>query len=130
MNTTIASSEQLIKLLFTTATLPTRPATWEAALFTGNPGLDGASNECADANYARQSVAFTASQPSAGQLWQVDNDADVTFPAFAAGQTITHVGVFSGAGVALAVFELPLSRTLPAAGVLSIPAGELVIKGE
>lgn len=130
MNTTIASSEQLIKLLFTTDSLPTRPTSWDIALFTGNPGLDGASNECADSNYARQSATFTATQPTTGDVWQVNNDADIAFPGFAAAQTITHIGVFSGAGDALALFELPLARSLPVSGVLSIPASELVIKGE
>ena len=129
MNTTIASSEHIIKLLFTADALPTRPVAWTVGLFVGPPGTAGTANECADANYARQTVAFTASQPSGSEPWQADNDADVNFPAFAAAQTITHVGVFASTGATLGVFELPLSRSVGINGTMSVPAGELVIKG-
>lgn len=132
MNAAEFSTEQIAKWLFTTDTLGTRPTTWYVALHDGAPGLTGA-NEVTDGNYARQSVDFTAAQPGgAGTAWQVTNDAAITFPATAGSVTVTHVSVFdaSTSGNALAIFELPVSRSLAASGVFSIPLNELVITGE
>jgi len=131
MNTSIFSSEQLLKWLFTTDTMGTRPTAWHVSLHTGDPTLDGSGNEVSDANYARQSATFTATQPSAGEVWQVTNDADVVFPASANAYTVTHVCVFDAAtgGNVLGIFELPLSRSISAGGVFSIPINELVIAG-
>lgn len=133
MNTGVFSSEQLLKYLFTTSALGTRPTAWYVALHTGAPSLDGSDNEAAYSGYVRQSVAFTATQPGGTDTpWQVDNDADVAFPATNASVTVTHVTVFdaASAGNCLAVFELPISRTVASGGVFSIPAGELVITGD
>jgi len=133
MNTGEFSSEQILKYLFTTDTLGTRPTSWFVALHTGDPSLDGSDNEAAYTNYARVSAAFTASQPGGADTpWRVDNDAVVTFAATDAEVTVTHVAVFDAAtvGNCLAVFALPVSRTVANGGVFSIPAGELVITGE
>lgn len=132
MNVAVFSSEQLLKWLFTTSALGTRPTEWYVALHNGDPTLDGSANESTDANYARQAVTFTATQPSTGLPWEVTNDADVTFPASAAPEVITHVTVFDAltGGNALAIFELPVARAIDTNGSFSIPLNELVITGE
>lgn len=133
MNVAEFSSEQLLKYLFTTASLGTRPTSWYVALHTGDPTLDGSGNEASYTAYARVAADFTASQPGgAGTAWRVDNDADVTFAATDASVTVTHVTVFDAAsgGNCLAVLALPLSRTVASGGTFSIPAGELVLTGE
>lgn len=129
MSTSVFSSEQLLKWLFTSATLGTRPTSWYVGLHSGDPTVDGSGNEVADANYARQAATFTASQ--VGDLWQVVNDADVVFPASDGAYDVAYVTVWDAAtgGNALAVMELPLGRSMSAGGVFSIPAGELVISG-
>jgi len=129
MSTSVFSSEQLLKWLFTASALGTRPTSWYVGLHTGDPAADGSTNEVADANYVRQSATFTATQNT---LWQVTNDADVVFPAADASYNVTHVTVWDAAtgGNALAVLALPLGRSMSAGGVFSIPAGELVITGE
>lgn len=131
MNTSIFSSEQLLKWLFTSAATGTRPTSWYVALHTGDPTADGSANEVTDAVYSRQSATFTASQPSAGEMWQAVNDADVAFPAADTAYTVTHVTVFDAVtgGNALAIFELPLARSISIGGVFSIPINELVISG-
>lgn len=129
MSTSVFASEQLLKWLFTGDTLGTRPTSWYVSLHTGDPTADGSANEVTDANYARQSATFTAAAGT--ELWEVTNDADVVFPAAAAGFTVSHVCVFDAAtgGNALAVLELPLARSISASGVFSIPINELVIAG-
>jgi len=119
----------MLKWLFTTDAMGTRPTSWYVALHTGDPTADGSTNELTDANYVRQSATFTASQAT---LWQVANDADVVFPAADAAYTATYVTVWDAAtgGNMLARMQLPLSRSISAGGVFSIPAGELVITGE
>src|SRR5690554_6163419 len=123
MNTSIFSSEQILKWLFTAVAMGTRPTSWYVSLHTGDPSLDGSDNESTDTNYARQAVAFTASQDTAGDPWQAENDADLVFPGMASATTITHVAVFDATtgGNCLAVFELPLSRSVDAGGVFTIP---------
>ena len=49
MNVSEFSSEQLVKLLFTSVALGTRPTAWYVALHTGDPTLDGSGNEVGDA---------------------------------------------------------------------------------
>jgi len=130
MSTSVYSSEQLLKWLFTTAAMGTRPTAWYVALHTGDPSADGSTNELTDANYARQSVGFTAAQGTT--LWEVTNDADVVFPAAGAAYTAGHVTVWDSqtGGNMLARMELPLARSISPGGVFTVPAGELVIKGE
>ncbi|MBP7735971.1 MAG: hypothetical protein KA369_08365 [Spirochaetes bacterium] len=69
------------------------PSARYLALFTVAPSSTGGGTECADANYARQSIgtfnAATDADPAAGT-----NNAAVTFPAMAASQTIVAVGIF------------------------------------
>ena len=129
MSVTTYSSEQIIKALFTANAL-TRPSNWYVALFTGDPGADGTVNEAADANYARQSATFTASQ--SGDFWQAVSDAAVTFAAADSAYTVTYIGIFDAdsGGNFIASLPLPLARDVPAGGVFNIPAGELVINGE
>lgn len=129
MNTNF-SSESIIKWLFTTDTVPTRPTSWYLALHDGDPGPDGTANEITDANYARQAVYFVADEYYSGN-YGAYNDEDVTFPAAAATYDVTHVTVFDAAtgGNALVVLELGLPRTVTAGGVFSIPTWQLEIHG-
>lgn len=132
MNVAEFSSEQLLKWLFTAVATGTRPTAWHVALHTADPTLDGSANEVTDANYGRQAATFTADQPVAGGAWRVRNDADVTFSIADAAYTVTHVTVFDAAtgGNALAIFELPVARSLAPGNAFSIPTNELVITGE
>lgn len=129
MSTSVFSSEQLLKWLFTNAALGTRPTAWYVGLHTGDPTADGSANEATDANYARQSATFTAALGT--ELWEVSNDADIAFPAADAGFTVTHITVWDAAtgGNALTVLPLDLSRSVGAGGVFSIPINELVVAG-
>lgn len=132
MNAGEFSSEQLLKWLFTDATLGTRPTTWYVGLHTANPTLDGSAAEVSDANYVRQAVNFVADQPVADEAWRVRNDSDVVFPATDGAVTITHVTVFdaSTAGNCLAVLALSTSSSLAPGGVYTIPINDLTITGE
>ena len=132
MNTAEFSSEQIMKYLFTTGAVGTRPTNWYVGLHTGDPTLDGSANEAAYTGYARQPADFTADQPVVNGSWRARNDADVTFPPTDAAVTVTYVTVFDAVtgGNCLAVLQLPLSRTVASGGVFSIPANELVLTGE
>jgi hypothetical protein len=132
MNVSVFSSEQLLKLLFTNAALGTRPTAWYVALHTGDPTLDGSANEVTATPYSRRVTTLVADQPVAGQVWRVRNDADLVFPAPNSAYTVTHVTVktANSGGTCLAIFALPLARTVPIDGVFSIPINELVITGE
>lgn len=127
MSVATYASEQIVKAMFTTSTL-TRPTSWYLSLHTADPGRTGA-NEVADANYVRQSATFTASLN--GDVWQAINDAEAAFPAADAQFTVTHIAVFdaSTAGNPIMSVEIPLSRTVQAGGIFTVPAGELVING-
>lgn len=132
MNVSVFSSEQLLKLLFTASVLGTRPTAWHVALHTGDPTLVGSANEVTATPYSRQVATFVADRPVVGGAWRVRNNADLVFPAPNSAYTVTHVTVFTAAtaGTCLAVFALPLARTVAIGGVFSIPINELVITGE
>jgi len=122
-------SEQFVKQFFTAETVAARPTGWTIALHAGNPGT-GDANEAVDANYARQSATFTASD--AGAFWEGANAADITFPAAAAGAnyTATHYSVRNATGgAALAVAALPVPIPVVAGGVITIPAGFAKVRG-
>lgn len=123
------SSELVVKYLFTTAVI-TRPTGWQVALFNGDPESGG--TEFVDTAYARQTVAFTGSDPELDGRWQVDNDALVSFPAVQdAGGSVDYFAVYdTGTSTLIATVPMAASRTLATGDVLEIPAGALVIKGE
>lgn len=122
-------SEQFVKQFFTAETVADRPTGWTIALHAGNPGT-GDANEVVDANYARQSVTFTAAD--AGAFWEGSSVADVVFPAAASGAsyTVTHYSVRNATGGAcLAIAALPTPIPVVAGGVITIPAGFAKVRG-
>lgn len=122
------SSEQLLKWIFTTDTV-TRPTTWTAHLYDGDPEAAGA--ELTDSAYAAQAVAFSVADADANDRSEASNDASVAFPAIAdATATAEYVVIKDGASNILARIQLVPSRTLNVGNILSFPAGGLVIKGE
>lgn len=120
-------SQLLMNYAFT-ATAVTRPTAWSVALFTGNPESGG--TEVVDANYAAQSVAFSVADADSNGRSEASNDAVVTFPAMNAAATVAYLVVLDQGSNQLASLPLNVSRNLEAGDVFSIPAGELVIKGE
>jgi len=104
------------------------PANVYLALFTSDPTDDGSGTEVSTSgtNYARQTVAFSAS--SSGST---SNSADIEFSQ-ATGSgfgTVTHFGVFdaSTAGNLLFHGALTASKTIAAGDVFKISSGNLSI---
>ena len=89
------------------------------SLHTGDPGSTGA-NEVAGGSYARQQTAFSAAASKA-----VTNTAAAVFNGMPAA-IVTHVGVWSGAGVFLRGGALDASLTVFLAGTVTLPIGHIV----
>ena len=120
-------SQLLLTHLFTT-TAVTRPNAWTVALFTGNPEVAGV--ELTDANYVRQSVTFAVADADANSRSEATNVAAVTFPDLAAAATVAYVVIFDQSGNQLSSLALNVARNLEIGDVFSIPANELIIRGE
>jgi hypothetical protein len=93
-------------------------------LYTANPSDAGGGTVLADANYVIQAVTFgTVSGGS------VSNSAELTYPALAAGATITGVAVFDDASSTNMLYwtALTASKTLDAGDIFSIAAGDLTV---
>jgi len=120
-------SELILDFLFT-ATVATRPTAWNVALFTGDPEVTGA--ELTDANYVRQSVTFAVADADANSRSEATNVAAVTFPDLAAAATVAYVVIFDQSGNQLSSLALNVARNLEIGDVFSIPANELIIRGE
>lgn len=120
-------SQQIITYFFGSAAI-TRPTSWTAALYNGHP--DAAGVESTDANYVAQAVTFTIGDTDANGRTEAKNAALITYPAVAAADTVTHVVIKDQAANLVAALELAAPRSLAAGEVFSIPAGEMVIKGE
>lgn len=134
MSTTTLSSEHIIKHLFTSGAVPTRPTQWFAALLTAEPSPAGNDYEvlvATDAAYARQAVSFEATL-NAG-YWSAASEGEVVFPVSAAAgaYTCTHLAIFNAAtgGAAIAVLPLAPARNVNPGGQLRFPVGEIVIEG-
>lgn len=134
MANTAHSSAEIIKLLFTTDALATRPTEWFVAAHTGNPGIDAADNEVTvglDANYERMPVVFDTDVVS--DVTRALNDADIAFPASAAAgpYTVQFVSIHTAitGGTALAVLSLVPARVVQPGGILRFPIEELIIEG-
>lgn len=121
-------SEQFVKQYFTAEAVDARPTGWTIALHAGNPGT-GDANEVVDANYVRQAVTFLA--VDAGTFWEGESEADVAFPAAAAGAdyTVTHYSVRNNSGDCQAIAALPVPIPVVAGGVITIPAGFAKVRG-
>ena len=120
-------SELILDFLFT-ATVATRPTAWNVALFDGDPEVTGA--ELTDANYVRQSVTFAVADADANSRSEATNVAAVTFPDLAAAATVAYVVIFDQSGNQLSSLALNVARNLEIGDVFSIPANELIIRGE
>jgi len=120
-------SQLLLTHLFTT-TAVTRPNAWTVALFTGNPEVAG--GELTDANYMRQAVTFNVADGDGNDRFEATNVAAVTFPDLAATATVAYVAVVDQTGAPLVLLPLNAPRDLEVGDVFSIPANELIIRGE
>lgn len=104
----------------------TPAATVYLALYTTDPTDANSGTECSFTNYARQSVAWTASSNGVTQ-----NTAQIDFPSngSAGSVTVTHVGVLDASTSGNLLFHAPLttSKTLQPGDVLSFAAGALQI---
>lgn len=120
-------SQQLITYFFS-ATAVTRPTSWTATLYNGHPDSGGV--ESTDANYAAQVVSFNIGDTDANGRTEAKNASTITFPAVAAADTVTHVVIKDQASNPVAALALAATRSLAAGEVFSIPAGEMVIRGE
>lgn len=120
-------SAKIIDFFFSAAAV-TRPTSWTAALYNGHP--DSAGVESTDTNYVAQSVTFTTGDADTNGRSEATNAAVITFPAVAASDTVTHVVVKDQGGNFIAALALATTRELAAGEVFSIPAGEMVIRGE
>ena len=115
--------DELTKYIFTTEAMGTRPAAWYVALFKADgTEVDGTD----DANYSRQSVAF-----STYATGRARNDAVVSFPAAEAGADyeVTHWGVYTdaSAGEELIKQELEFSRQVSDEDVISFAPNDLIV---
>jgi hypothetical protein len=122
------TEQRTLEYWFTATALGTRPTTWYLALHTGDPGT-GLANECADANYARQTVTFEV--VAGGDGYIARNTAAVTFPAFAAAQTIYWLSVNTAltGGAPIHSAALPIAVVLDIAGIARVPINALIFDG-
>lgn len=124
MGMTLSARNQTLGYLLTTDSVPTRPTSWQVCLHSGDPGDTGL-NEVADANYARQAVTFDADLVDGA----VSNDAEIVFPAAAAGYTFSFISVVDNAGNFLLKQALPATRSITAGNSPRIATGELIVGG-
>lgn len=125
----IKASEQYVKQFFTAEVVADRPTSWEIALHSSDPAL-GDIGEVSGGNYARQDLAFSASDK--GTYWEAENEADVVFPAAEIGQnyTVTHYTIRDAVtGEALAAAQLPIAIPILDGSILSFPAGYIKVRG-
>lgn len=134
MSNTSHSSQEIIRLLFTTESLATRPAAWYVGLHTGDPGVDGSANEvlaATDANYER--VAVTWDESTVSDLTRVSNDSEVAFPASAAASSyqVQFATIWDAPTGGNCLARLPLlpARSIAPAGIARFPIGEIIIEG-
>lgn len=103
-----------------TASAATRPTSWTIGVFTVAPTDSTAGTEVTGGSYARQSIAFTVSNPTA------TNTAAVEWPAATADWgTIVACAVFDQSGVMIAYAALTTSKTVNTGDVLRLPASSL-----
>lgn len=128
MTTPTYISEQIIDTFFTAGTR-------YVSEHTANPGATGINEVTSgvDANYARRPVTLVKS--AVGTVFQARNNADIVFPAAAAGSsyTVTYLGIWDAltAGNLLAVLAVPGSG-LPvvAATVNTFAINDIVVIGD
>lgn len=103
-----------------TGTAATRPTSWTIGVFTVAPTDSTAGTEVTGGSYARQSIAFTVTNPTA------TNTAAVEWPAATADWgTIVACAVFDQSSVMIAYASLTTSKTISNGDVLRLPASSL-----
>lgn len=119
--------QETLTYWFTTDAMGDRPTSWEVALHSGDPGT-GDDNELTDANYAREAATFEVVADGDGYIAR--NDADIVFPALAAGVTVHFMSVRDAAtGDCIRSVQLSPPKTFSAGGIPRIPINELVFEG-
>lgn len=107
--------------------IASRPVAWTVSLHNAAPGVDGTANELEYSGYARQAVVFDIDDSTPAAPF-ASNNADLTFPAPDADQTVTHVVVWGGA-VPLVIQALRDPKTLLTGVDAILAAGELIVGG-
>lgn len=103
-----------------TANTATRPTSWTIGVFTVAPTDSTAGTEVSGGSYARQSIAFTVTNPTA------TNTSAVEWPAATADWgTIVACAVFDQSSVMIAYASLTTSKTISNGDVLRLPASSL-----
>lgn len=103
----------------------TSPTNLYLALFTSDPGENGAGTEVSGGSYARKIVTFNAA--ASGSM---SNSADVLFDVATANWgTISHVAVYDALTAGNLLFSGPLTtaKTINNTDQLKIIAGDLAI---
>lgn len=112
-----------LKYLLTTDSV-TRPTNWYVGLFTTDPTDADSGTEVSGTNYARVSVSFTVTGPTA-------ENATVTFAAAGAGGwgTITHVGIYDASTGGNLIFHgaVTTSKQIDEGDTFQISSGALTI---
>ncbi len=124
---------QILNWLKGTA-MPTAPATCYLGLFTANPGDTGTTGGTADgtevtttngtggyAAYTRQALSWSAIGSASGAPisdstgQQIQNSAQITFPANNGGSTVTvtGVGIYSASTAGNLLYYIPLTSSQP-----------------
>lgn len=117
-----------LRYYFTADSVSSRPATWEVALHTGAPGLNGEDNEVADSAYARQSGAFAVDVTDPDAPF-ADNTGLITYPAAVAAYTVTHISIHATGGDCLAVLRLVVDKAIDVGVQAQFAVGEIILGG-
>ena len=122
--------KNVLNHLFATGTYA-KPATLKLRLYKAEPNGGGAHVDTGtdDADYVPQTITFEdEGDTTAGRVY---NDALITFPAVAAGESpyvVTHWAVVHGAAIMLASGEFPTPITRNAGEPLALNAGALYVE--
>lgn len=115
---------EIMKYLFTTAGMGTRPTTWHVALHDDDPGAAGTANEIADSGYGR--IATTDLTRSGSVV--TNSGGPVTFAAIDDGTvTITHASIWDAGSGGNCLFygALAVPKELAIGDVLVFATNEL-----
>lgn len=118
------SEGEVMKYLFTTSSMGTRPTAWYVALHTGDPADTGATNEVSGSSYARQSTTWTRTGG------QVVTAASITYPTVtSADYTVSYFSVWDAvtSGNCLFLGALATAKTIAVGEAATFAAGELIL---
>lgn len=100
------------------------------ALFQTSPGAGGTGTEASGGGYARKPISFTTPAQS-GNLWQIQNSANVDFGEFSADLgSIGFFGLYNAAsgGNLLWYGAFDLTKTIQTGDSVVLPAGNLTVQ--